>query len=323
MANKQIAWWQYILLFIPGTLWGSGFLLNEIALQTLPFVTITAMRVVFAVIAMVLLLWAIGGGLPRWSREWWVFFVLGMTNNVIPFTLTVWAQQFLDSGLAAILTSTMPIFTIIFAHFFVAEERLTLWSFVGTVLGFVGIVVLVGPTALGELGVQLWAQLVLLLSASSYAFAAVYLRLQPPRQREESARGRLIALLQLTSAQYLCSFVLLVPAMFVFEQPWTLQPSAASIGALLALSILVTIAAAMIYFYMIEELGAGKASMTVYLIPIFALIWGALLLDETIAPNAIIALALILAGIGLVNYASGSEQRRESGQLEGGDVKDR
>ena len=308
MTTNSRPWWQYLLLIVPGTLWGSGFLLNEIALRSLPFVTIATMRVIIAVAFMLLFLRLLGGWLPRWSRAWWAFLILGLTNNAIPFLLTTWAQQFLDSGLSAILTSTMPLFTIILAHFWVAEERLTPLRVIGTILGFLGIVTLVGPSVLAGLGVQLWAQLGLLAAALSYAFAAVYLRVLP--RRETAGLGRFAALLQLTSAQYVCSAIVLLPFSLALDAPWTLRPTGASLIALFALAVIVTIAAVVIYFYLIEEMGAGTASMSIYLIPINAVFWGALILDEKVSPNAVTALVLILLGIGLVNWAGARRNRR-------------
>ena len=308
MADNGKPWWQYLLLIVPGTLWGSGFLLNEIALRSMPFMTITTLRVIIAVAFMLIFLRLLGGWLPRWSKAWWVFLILGLTNNAIPFMLTTWAQQFLDSGLSAILTSTMPLFTIILAHFWVAEERMTAFAVIGTLFGFLGIVTLVGPSVLAGLGVQLWAQLGLLGAAFSYAFAAVYLRRQP--RRDTAGLGRFAALLQLTSAQYVCSSVVLLPFSLALDAPWTLRPTGASLVALFALAVFVTIAAVVVYFYLIEELGAGTASMSIYLIPINAVFWGALILDEEVSSNAVTALVLILLGIGLVNWAGVQRKRR-------------
>ena len=308
MTNQGKPWWLYLLLIVPGTLWGSGFLLNEIALRSLPFVTITTLRVIIAVAFMLLFLRLLGGWLPPWSKAWWAFLVLGLTNNAIPFLLTTWAQQFLDSGLSAILTSTMPLFTILLAHFWVAEERLTPLSLVGTVLGFLGIITLVGPSVLAGLGAQLWAQLGLLAAALSYAIAAVYLRKMP--RRDSGGLGRFAGLLQLTSAQYVCSSIVLLPFSLALDAPWTLRPTGASVAALFALAVVVTIVAVVVYFYLIEELGAGTASMSIYLIPINAVFWGALVLDEKVSSNAVVALLFILSGIGLVNWA-GVRRRRQ------------
>ena len=285
------------LLFIPGTLWGLSFLVQEIILQTIPPLTLTMSRAILAGIPIALLLYARGGRFPSTWKGWWPYIVLGLLNNSIPFALISWGQLHIDSNLATILTSLMPLFTVFLAHFYAKGERLSTHKAAGVGLGLIGILVLVGPTALGGIGVNVWAQLAIIAAALSYSIAGIYAR-NHLHQQEQS---RWNAIFELMSCQYITSTITLLPITLLVDRPWELEPSQASLISLLILGWVMTIGAVVIYYYIIDAAGASVASTTIYLIPINGVIWGALILNETITWQAIVALAFILSGIALVN----------------------
>ena len=140
--NATGNWKNIFLLFVPGTLWGVSFLFVEIILETIPPFTLTVSRNMIAVIPLLLALYLLGGRLPRSGQGWQPYLVLGIFNNAIPYALITWGQVHIDSGLATILISTMPLFTILLAQFFIADERLTRTKFFGIGLGLVGVLVL-------------------------------------------------------------------------------------------------------------------------------------------------------------------------------------
>lgn len=296
--TSSLNWRMLALLLIPGTLWGISFVFNEYVLRTIPPLTMTMTRSAIAMVPLGGVFLARGGKLPTSASGWLPYLILGTFNNTLPFALIAWGQLQLDPGLATILTSLMPLFTAIFAHFFTESERLNRTKTFGVMLGFVGVVMLVGPTALEGLTLNFWSQLAILGSSVSYAGAAIYARKHLARSADSS---RMTAILQLISLQYLMSSLTLFPFVLMVDRPWHLQPSPASIGALLVIALPITLGATFIYYYLIDRLGASIAATTIYLIPINGVLWGALLLGERVSLLAILALVIILVGVAIVN----------------------
>ena len=149
---------------------GRHLLFQEIAVQELPVFTIVSIRVLIAA----LLLWAVtaltGNKLPSGVKIWAALFLLALVNNVIPFTLIVWGQQEISSGLAAILNATVPLFTVLIAHFVTTDEKLTRAKFAGVIIGLVGVVVIIGEDALEGIGLAVLAQLAVLVASLAYTF---------------------------------------------------------------------------------------------------------------------------------------------------------
>lgn len=285
------------LLLIPGTLWGISFLVQEIILETIPPFTLTTSRAFLAAVPLAIALYVRGGRFPSTWQGWRPYMVLGVLNNSIPFLLISWGQLHIDSNLATILTSLMPLFTVFLAHFYSEGEQLSRHKAVGVGLGLIGVLILVGPSALEGLDINLWAQLAIIGAAFSYAIAGIYAR----NHLHQQSSSRWNAILKLISCQYIASSLTLLPITALVDRPWTLEPTSAGIISLLILAWGITIGATMIYYYIIDTAGASVAATTIYLIPINGIIWGALILNETITWRAIAALAFILSGIALVN----------------------
>lgn len=293
-SNKNL---MTLLLFIPGTLWGVSFLLQEIILQSIPPFTLTISRAFLSAVPIGVLLYVRGGRFPSTWQGWWPYMILGFLNNSIPFLFISWGQLYIDSNLATILTSLMPLFTVFLAHFYSKGERLSRHKALGVGLGLIGVLILVGPTVLEGIGINLWAQLAVIAATLSYAIAGIYARNHLHEQNE----SRWNAIFKLISCQYLTSSVTLLPITLLIDRPWQLVPSRASIISLLIVAWVITIGAVVIYYYIIDAAGASVAATTIYLIPINGVIWGALILKETITWQAIVALLFILSGIALVN----------------------
>ena len=298
-----------LLLFVPGTLWGVSFLFVEIVLETIPPFTLTLSRSLIAAIPLLLALYFLGGRLPQLSRAWYPYLVLGIFNNAVPYALITWGQVHIDSGLATILISTMPLFTILLAHFFIADEHFTQGKLLGIGLGLVGILVLIGPDALQGLGLNIWGQLAVIGGGFSYAVAAIYSRLLL-RNSQSNDKSKWIPLLELMSGQLITGTLFILPLSLIVEAPWRLQPSVLSITALITLGLLGTSVATLVYVYLIDAVGATFASTVVYLIPLNGVFWGAYILKEIVTWQAIIALILILSGIAIVNGFIGPRPRK-------------
>ena len=277
------------LLVLLSLLWGGSFLCVGIAVQELPVLTIIALRVSLAA----LVLWGIalfsGHQLPRGGKTWQAFLALGLLNNVIPFGLIVFGQQTIGAGLAAILNATTPLWTVLIAALFLADERFSKQKLFGVLLGLVGVIVMVGPDSLAGISRNLGAQLAVLGATLSYAFASVFGR------RFAAAK---ISPLHTALGQVTASSFILVPLALMIDTPWaSALPSQATIFAILGLAVLSTAGGYLLFFNILERAGAINVSLVTLLIPPSAIAMGMLFLEETLQGIHFIGLALIILGL--------------------------
>ncbi|MDB2530295.1 DMT family transporter [Paracoccaceae bacterium] len=277
------------LLVLLSLLWGGSFLCVGIAVQELPVLTIIALRVSLAA----LVLWGIalfsGHQLPRGRKTWQAFLALGLLNNVIPFGLIVFGQQTIGAGLAAILNATTPLWTVLIAALFLADERFSRQKLFGVLLGLVGVIVMVGPDSLAGISRNLGAQLAVLGATLSYAFASVFGR------RFAAAK---ISPLHTALGQVTASSFILVPLALMIDTPWAFAlPSQATIFAILGLAVLSTAGGYLLFFNILERAGATNVSLVTLLIPPSAIAMGMLFLEETLQGIHFIGLALIILGL--------------------------
>ena len=277
---------QFLILLVLGLIWGASFLFIKVAVVTIPPFTVAFGRTALAALTLYVVLRYRGLKLGSWGHLWGAFLILGLFNGTVPYTLITWAEIHIDSGLAAILNALMPLFTVLLAHFFTQDEKLNWMKVIGILLGFLGILALIGPAVLKGLGTHVIAQLAVVGAALCYALAAIYgrrLKAVPPLV---SATGQLIGAALLT-----------MPVSFIIDKPWELSVTLLSLGALACLSLLGTALAYILYYYLLARIGATNVSLVTYLLPITGVFWGALLLGERLHWSAFLALALILAGI--------------------------
>ena len=277
---------QFLILFVLGLIWGASFLFIKVAVVTIPPFTVAFGRTALAALILYVVLRYRGLKLGSWGHLWGAFLILGLFNGAVPYTLITWAEIHIDSGLAAILNALMPLFTVLLAHFFTQDEKLNWMKVIGILLGFLGILVLIGPAVLKGLGTHVIGQLAVVGAAWCYAMAAIYGRLLKDVPPLVSATGQLIGAALLT-----------LPLSFIIDTPWQLSVTLLSLGALACLSLLGTALAYILYYYLLARIGATNVSLVTYLLPITGVFWGALLLGERLHWSAFLALALILAGI--------------------------
>lgn len=281
---------NYFLLLGLGTIWGSSYLFIRIAVAEVPPITLVAMRLVLAAFVLIVALRALGRPFPRDRKLWGAYAVMGFLSGALPYSLIAWGEQYIQSSLAALLQATMPIFTVILATFLADDERLAWTVVLGVILGFLGVAVLMLPDLRHGLQASLAGQLAIVASSLSYAGATVFarnrLRGQPP--------------ITSTMGQLTMGAIYTLPLSLLIDRPFTLSPSLSAVAAWLALTMLGTVVAYVIYYALIERTNATFVSTVTYVIPIVGLILGALVLGEPVTINLLISLALIILGVLLV-----------------------
>lgn len=289
MSSGQPGFRDYALLVVLAAIWGSSFLFIKLAVIEIPPVTVAAARITIAA----LLLWAAarmaGQSLPRGWGVWGIIACAAVSGNAVPFTLIGWGEEHIDSGLAAILMATMPLTTLVLAHIFTSDEKLTTRKAIGVGMGLLGLIVLMGPDRLAQLGGDTLRELAVAGAATCYGINALITKRLVHLPRRAVAASMLGV-----------SAVMMIPASLMIDQPWMLNPSSTALGSLIVLGSLHTAVATMLLFVIVRRQGASFFSQINFLVPLFGVLWGALILAERPSANALVALALILIGIAVV-----------------------
>jgi drug/metabolite transporter (DMT)-like permease len=276
---------EWGLLLLVSVLWGGSFFFFKVLVAEFPPFTVVLGRVGLAALALNAYLLVRRDPMPASPRVWGAFLVIGLLNNVIPFTLIVYGETRVSSGLASILNATTPIFGVLAAQVLTANEKLTWSKGVGVMAGFLGVAVLIGPGALA--GGDRLGEASCLGAAFVYALAGIYGR-----------RFRGLAPLKVATGQVTASTAILIPLALIVDHRWTLPaPSASAWGAWIAIALFSTALAYMIYFRILAAAGATHLLLVTFLLPISALALGAAFLGETVGPRAIGG--MILIGLGL------------------------
>jgi len=295
---------EWALLCTLVVLWGSSFMLVRVSLEAFTPLAVTAGRLLIGAGVLALVLAALRRRVSRQPRHWLFFLAMALLGNVAPFFLIAWGQMAIPSGLTGILMAVMPLAVLLMAHFLVAGERLTRRRLAGFALGFLGVVVLTGPDARAVLvgrEASFISQLAVLGAALCYGVAAIVARRGPV------LHPVVVAAPVLAIAGILAGTLLLAAGAggesgaVAMHGPVERWPAA----AMLALGALSTGLATVVYFTLIARAGPTFLSLINYLIPVWAVVLGAVALDERLPPRAFVALALILAGVVLARWQSG------------------
>lgn len=268
-------------------IWGGSFLAYAIVLDELPVFITVAHRVLWAAVALGLYcLWR-GIPLPRGARVWGACFVMGLLNNAIPFSLIAFGQTQIESGLAAILNASTALFGVLLAALFFADERLSARRLFGVLLGFSGVIVVMGLDTLGGFDLRAIGQLALIGSSISYGFAAVWARktmggLDP----EASAFGMLT-----------CSTLVMVPLALVLDGPPRFDLALSTVVAMLHLSLVATAGAYFLYYRLLRRAGSGNLLLVTLLVAPIAVLAGALVRAESLPPTALAGFGLLALGL--------------------------
>jgi drug/metabolite transporter (DMT)-like permease len=279
-----------LLLLALGTLWGSSYLFIKVAVAAIPPSTLVAGRLTAAALLLWVVLRIVGRPVPRSVQMWRVYAVLGLFGAAVPYLLITWGEQYISSGLAALLQSTTPIFAVLLAAALSTDERITIRKTAGVAVGFVGVALLILPELRDGVQATVLGQLAIVGSSVCYAWVAIY------------SRGRLRGQPPLTSAagQLTMGAVFTLPLSLLMDGWANLSPSLPALASWASLTLVGTVLAYGLYFALLERTSATYTTMVTYVIPINGLILGALVLDESLDAWALASLALVLVGVVLV-----------------------
>jgi drug/metabolite transporter (DMT)-like permease len=282
---------DWLWLIVLATVWGGSYFFGKVAVADIGPLTVVLGRVVIAAVVLYVVMRARGVALPRTRAQWQPFFVMGLINSAIPYSLIFWGETRISSGLAAILTAAVPIFTVIVAHFWTTDEHLTPAKAAGIGLGMAGVVVIMSDD-LGDIasGSGL-AKLAIVGATISYAFSGIYGRRLKGRAPLELAWGQMVA-----------ASVLMLPMVLIVDRPWaTADWHLDAVLSVLALAVLSTAIAYMIFFRLLARIGATNTSLVTFLIPVSSLILGAAFLDEPFVAIQLLGMGLIVAGMAVID----------------------
>ena len=295
--NTSMGMREWLMLITLSLLWGGSFFFVGVAVAELPPLTIVTLRVGLAAITLWIIVLFMGLSLPRSPNVWMAFLIMGLLNNVIPFSLIVWGQTHIASGLASVLNATTPLFGVIVVGLLLVDERATAMKLVGVAVGFLGVVMMIGIPSLDSVKQgTILAQIAILGAALSYAFASVFGR----RFKAMGLKPIIIAAGQVTG-----STALLAPVAFYVDGPLALlgpgSPSIIVWASILTLAVFSTALAYILYFKILASSGATNILLVTLLVPVSAIFLGLLFLNETLQWVNLAGMALIAIGLSAID----------------------
>ncbi len=291
--NRTMSPVEWAFLMALALMWGGSFFFIGVAVSALPPFTIVMFRVGIAALALNALLLVTGRHLPLDRAAWRAFLSMGFLNNLIPFILITWGQTHIASGLASILNATTPLFGIVVAHYFTTDEKMSPGRLTGVLIGFIGVVAMVGPAALGGLSANVLAQIAVIGAAVAYAVSGVY-------GRRFKSMG--IAPIVTATGMLTASSLMIVPIALWLDQPWSLPAPGPNVwAAITGLAVISTAMAYIVYFRLLSSAGATNILLVTFLVPVSAILLGALVLGERLAAVHFFGMALIGLGLAAID----------------------
>lgn len=284
---------HWIIFITLGIIWSSSFLWIKIAIEEMEPMTLVAYRVLFGLLFGIAVILIQREKMPRTLKAWTPLLVLGLTNVAIPFFLISWGEKTIDSGVASILDATVPLFTIVVAHFLLHDDKMTVQKVVGLLIGFAGVVVLMSKDIGASTG-SILGQGAVILASAFYAGSSIY-----ARKFTEDTPGIFRSMGPLVSAT-----AVMWLASFFFEAPVHVPDQPIIWIALLWLGILGSGVAFVMVFYLIHEIGPTRTTMVTYLFPLGGVTLGVIFLHETLTWEIVVGAVLILASLVVANWSS-------------------
>ncbi|WKZ40168.1 MAG: DMT family transporter [Anaerolineales bacterium] len=286
---KPKHWIVFILL---GIIWSTSFLWIKIGVQDIGPMALTAFRMVFGALTAIAIAVYQKLSFPRDAKTWRLFAILGPASLAIPIFLISWGEQTIDSAVASILNATVPLFTLLIAHFWIHDDKITFQKTLGLLIGFAGVLILMSKDMLASEHGSVIGQLAVILASLFYAGSAVAIR-KYTQHINNTMRG--VGLL-------MTSTVLMWVVGPVAERPFEFPSLPITWVAALWLGVLGSGLAMIMMYYLIHEIGPTRASLVTYLFPVGGVLLGVLFLNEHLSWQLIAGTVLIIASLAVVNY---------------------
>ncbi len=289
-VNRVMGIKEWVLILILSIIWGGSFFFIGVTVREMTPLTIVMFRVTIASIILLIIVHFKKERMPSSPNILGAFLIMGALFNVIPFSLIVWGQTHIESGLASILNATTPIFSVILAHLLTREERLTGNRVAGVLIGWLGVTVLIGIESLRGFGIEVIGQIAVLGASLCYAFGAIYGR-----------RFKNMSTLVVAAGMLCSSSVMITPLALFIERPWHLSPGVLTLLALFGLAAISTSLAYLIYFRILAVAGPTNSLLVTFLVPINAIFLGYLILGERLGWNAFVGMGIIFLGLAAID----------------------
>lgn len=293
--------WAWTLFWILGLTWGSSFMFIRIGVQEINPFQLVFIRVGIAAVGLMAIIFIRRIPLPDDPMTWVHLAIIGIGNNAIPFVLISWGETHIESSVASILQSTASLFTLVIAHFFFDDERMTPQRIGGMLAGFIGVVILFGVNFdNGEILLKgLLGQLAIVGASLFYASFITYSRVM---LNNRHVRPMVVAAITMTSATIVMGILTFTAPLWGGPAPVSLTDvSRGAAQATITLGFFNTLFAYMIFYYIVSQLGAARGAMVTYIVPVVGLILGIIFLGEPLGWNLVVGAAFIMGGIGIVN----------------------
>jgi len=282
---------DWLLIALLALIWGGSFLFGRILMLEWPPFTVVFLRVFLAAITLWIFLLLTGRRFPSDRKLIFAIVVMGIINNVIPFSLILIGQKEIGSGLAAVVNAMTPIWTLIIANFFTQDEKFSTNKIIGIIFGFTGVAILIGADFIQGLTASAWAQGAVLLATISYGFAGVW-----------GKRFKTYDPIIISTGQLTASSLVMLPLIFILENPFSLSaPNTELLISMLGLAILCTAFAYVLFFKILASAGATNVSLVTFLVPVSAILLGIVWLGEKLTTSNMIGMAMILIGLLIID----------------------
>ncbi len=283
LSNRSLS---IVLLILLASIWGGSFIFIKIALGSISPLTIAASRIFIAAIFLLIVARMYGYSLPKFGFAWIFIVSAAVFGNVLPFTLISYGERAIDSSLASILMATVPLFNIVIAHVLTSDDKVTFEKVLGLSIGFYGIMILIGFDSLSELGNETLHQIMVAGGALCYAISGVL-----------SRRLKSMPKLPVSAAILLTASILIVPMALIYDKPWTLDASLNGVTSVIMLGIVSTAAAQLLVLKILQLRDSSFLVLNNYMVPMFGVVWGMLILSERPDPQTFAAFSVILLGV--------------------------
>jgi drug/metabolite transporter (DMT)-like permease len=298
VPGRGIDYRGWVLFGLLSVMWGSSYFWIKLGVATVPPFTLVAARLFIGILVLAAAVRILRVPLPRdWATHRRLI-LLSFVSVALPFTLITIAQQTVDSALASVLNSTVPLFTIAMAARLFPDEPMTVGRLGGLIVGFLGVVVLIGPDVLGGLGSSFGGQVLLVGSSIAYALGNVYAR--------RAVRGLRPVVPAFFEVIY--AFAMTAPIAMLLEAPWNVRAAPIAFVSIGWLGLFGSGLAFLVYFGLIARWGSTRTSVVAYMLPVVGISLGVLVLNETADVRLLGGSAMIIAGVALLNSRRGGRR---------------